>query len=314
MKKQVSLTKDNIKILVCCHKPCGLPADPDGLFFPVHVGSALSSLDLKIQRDDSLNGLPCDNISAKNKSFCELTALYWAWKNIKKIYPDLEYIGLNHYRRYFTSKPLNLLDDAIIKKEEDVLNYRLDKRWLEKTLSKYDGIMAKPHVYPYSLAVDYSVSHISEDLRTLKRIVHEKYPEYDEDMFSVITCNTRLSPYNMTVIGWSDFDSYCSWLFSILFEAEKRIDISNYNAVQARIFGYMAERLFNVWAHHNLKKVKKAGVVKYSSQDFAETQNPRYRFHAFTMLVRSVIASAVLTFHLRPFNAGRYIKLNGWKD
>ena len=83
---------DRIKILVAAHK-----ADPnirqDEVYMPIHVGKSLHpELDLGFQGDNT-----GDNISEKNGSYCELTALYWAWKNLK----DVEIIGLAHYRRYF---------------------------------------------------------------------------------------------------------------------------------------------------------------------------------------------------------------------
>ena len=80
----------NIKIIVCCHKD-DLKLSSD-VYFPLHVGKAVSSLDLDIQGDDT-----GDNISEKNPGYCELTGMYWAWKNLKGV----DYIGLCHYRRYF---------------------------------------------------------------------------------------------------------------------------------------------------------------------------------------------------------------------
>ena len=38
-----------------------------------------------------------DNISKKNPNYCELTAIYWLWKN----YDLPNYVGVCHYRRFF---------------------------------------------------------------------------------------------------------------------------------------------------------------------------------------------------------------------
>lgn len=302
MKNKITLTKDNIKILICCHKPCELPPNPDGIFLPIQVGAAISDVDLGMQRDDQLNGNHCDNISAKNKSYCELTAIYWAWKNIKKIYPDLEYIGLNHYRRYFSFKIKNHFEDAVLQPENKVAEYMLDKTKLEKFLFTNKAVIAKQRIYPYSLEVDYSVCHISEDLRTLKKIIHKKYPEYDRDIYIVITRERKLSPYNMSILRWHDFDAYCTWLFNILFEAEKQIDISNYNDVQGRIFGYMAERLFNVWIHHNLENTKHLNIIKYSNKEFEELKNKNNieKIRYFYDFAKKRLGAAITYFHLRP--------------
>lgn len=72
--KDNTVDSSKIKILVCYHKSCELPKDD--IFLPIQVGVAISDIDLVMQRNDQVNGEPCDNISAKNKSYCELTAMY----------------------------------------------------------------------------------------------------------------------------------------------------------------------------------------------------------------------------------------------
>ena len=80
----------NVKILVCCHKQDVMASQEP--YMPIHVGKALHpELDLGIQGDNT-----GDNISEKNPLYCELTALYWVWKNV-----DADYKGLFHYRRAF---------------------------------------------------------------------------------------------------------------------------------------------------------------------------------------------------------------------
>lgn len=84
--------KEKLKIIVCAHK-ADEHIKKDAPYFPLQVGKELhTELDLGFACDNT-----GDNISAKNPSYCELTALYWGWKNIH----DVEYLGLNHYRRYF---------------------------------------------------------------------------------------------------------------------------------------------------------------------------------------------------------------------
>ena len=84
---------NQVKIFVVAHKPFGMP-DGEALV-PIHVGRAVSRL------KDEMTGMIGDdtgeNISEKNPSYCEMTAHYWIWKNIK----DCDYVGVCHYRRYF---------------------------------------------------------------------------------------------------------------------------------------------------------------------------------------------------------------------
>jgi len=229
------------KILVCCHKACDVPNDD--VYLPIHCGAALGSEKLDMQRDDT-----GDNISIKNTSYCELTGLYWAWKNLK----DVDYIGLCHYRRYFALDKNISGQDGIYRNH--IPNMKNYNNLITKYLKRYSIIMPTQKIYKYSLKVDYCVCHYSEDYKTIKQIVHELYPEYDSSVTTVMEYNNKLSPYNMFITSFEIFKSYCEWLFPIVFEAERRINISDYNDYQKRVFAFFAERLFNVYIkHHNIK-------------------------------------------------------------
>ena len=64
----------NIKIIVAAHKPYFMP--DDDMYLPLQVGS-FEKEGIGFARDDT-----GDNISEKNPRFCELTGIYWAWKNL----------------------------------------------------------------------------------------------------------------------------------------------------------------------------------------------------------------------------------------
>ncbi len=234
------------KILVCCHKPDRFMNDD--VYMPIHVGKANSSYDLGIQGDDT-----GDNISMENPHFCELTGLYWAWKNMEPV----DYIGLCHYRRYFNFHSCgNAFTNHTVVRWSDFDHLDLTVPDVDKLFQRYDVVLSTPKCYPYSLVTDYCVCHLSEDFSTLRRTVDELTPEYSDAFRDVFYRNNKLSLYNMMIMRWEDFDEYCSWLFKVLFAVRDRVHLEYYDAYQGRIFGYMSERLLSVFVWKKQMRVR----------------------------------------------------------
>ena len=179
--------KQDATILVCCHKDDYF-YDGDN-YLPIQVGKDISSIDLGIQGDNV-----GDNISVKNRSYCELTAMYWAWKNLRNI----GYIGLNHYRRYF-----NFYEKGTIGKEytivsiNEIQNKRLSIDNIDQLFSGADVILSKQKSYPYSLEIDYSICHLSKDIKILREVISELSPEYIVPFDKYVRYGNKLSHYNM---------------------------------------------------------------------------------------------------------------------
>lgn len=217
----------DIKILVATHKAYWIPNDD--IYLPLHVGREGKQY-LGFIGDNT-----GDNISSKNSNYCELTGLYWAWKNLES-----EYIGLCHYRRYFGYR----CHSNDLESKYKAIFHRTD---YERLLHNYDVIIPKKrNYYIETVRSQYEHAHNKRDLDEVERIIAEKYPGYSE-AFTKVMNRTKLHILNMFAMKKELFDAYCDWLFSILFELEKRIDISDYNTYQARVFGFLGERLFNVW-------------------------------------------------------------------
>lgn len=97
----------NLKILVAYHKPFKLVRNK--IFVPVHVGrdvafakskdGVISKQDMDWLLKNTIGDNTGDNISKLNRDFCEMTAVYWAWKNYDKL-GNPDYIGLCHYRTF----------------------------------------------------------------------------------------------------------------------------------------------------------------------------------------------------------------------
>lgn len=251
----------NVKILVACHKPDVYPTGD--LYLPVHVGKALSELDLGIQADNE--GI---NISEKNPYYCEVTAMYWAWKNLKGV----DMIGLCHYRRYLDfrkqCRPV-FASTTFTAKDFCALDLSIDEASIEQ-VRKGAVVVARPEIMNCTLKQNYCEYHVSDDLDTLKSILIQMHDDkYLQAYETVIERGCQLSPYNMFVMRWEDFDAYCAWLFPLLEKAEGATNTDTYNTFQKRIYGFMAERLFNVWLYAEKKRVITKPVIFVNDADTA---------------------------------------------
>ena len=236
----------NIKILVATHKKYWMPEDE--VYLPIHVGKE-GKQDLGYIGDNT-----GDNISIKNSNYCELTAIYWAWKNL-----EADYIGLVHYRRYFTKHNLRNCE----KKKQDILT----KNDFENILKDVDIIVPdKRKYYIETIRSHYNHSYYEKDLNETENIIKEIYPEYSI-AFNKVMNRTWAHMFNMFVMRRDYFDEYCEWLFTILFELEERIDISNYTTMEARVFGFISELLLDVWLETKQINYKEVNV------SFMEKQN-----------------------------------------
>lgn len=220
----------NIKIIVATHKSYWMPSDP--MYIPLHVGrEGKKELGLKWQGDDS-----GENISSKNAHYCELTGMYWAWKNLQA-----EAIGLVHYRRHFA------IAKCYTRKKERVLT----QSQAEALLTRAPVIVPpKRNYYIETVGNQYSHAHHEQDLIVLRTVLEdytpESLPSYDTLMNSKCT-----HLFNMFIMRRMEFNTYCTWLFTILFELEKRLDISLYSKNDSRVFGFLSERLLDVWLNTN---------------------------------------------------------------
>ena len=233
--------RPTVKIVVATHKKYEMPKD--GMYLPLHVGaegkkdSNGNALDLGYQKDNT-----GENISKKNASYCELTGLYWAWKNLKD-----DYIGLAHYRRHFGKKTKNPFDG--------VLTYNQ----VQPMLSKYKIFVPKKRKYYIeTLYSHYQHTHYASQLDLTRKIIEEKYPDYLKSYDDVVK-QTYGYMFNMMIMQRKYLDEYCKWLFDILFELEKRISPQNLSAFQGRFYGRISEIIFNVWLDEQIRtrRIKK---------------------------------------------------------
>lgn len=246
----------NLKILISCHKQSIVPDSE--IMLPIEVGADLRSRHIEGYIQDNTG----DNISAKNKMYCELTAQYWAWKNL-----DADYYGFFHYRRY-----LNFSENKYpLDSWQNITEERLNDTCLKKYNLNDDCIRNLVETYDLVLSEEKNIAKMPDrnasvyeqykngrslnirDLDLVRDIIVAKYSDY-LDTFDEVMKGRKTCLCNMYIMKKELFHEYMSWLFGILFEFEKKADMGEYTVEGYRTPGHLAERLLTVFCWYAERK------------------------------------------------------------
>ena len=214
---------------------------------PIHVGRANAAAPLPNMLGDDTG----DNISSRNPYWCELTALYWAWKNDQ----TSDAIGLMHYRRV-----LDLTDrepDGPVEQRQrffDSAEWCAEAEdWLAREGANWDIVLPRVHKMGRSVEENYKHGHAPQDWDVLREIIGRDYPDYVES-FETVSAGRIVRLANMAVMQRPLFDRYCTWLFDILMKVEAApVDRSWYSVQQGRYLGFLSERLMTVFVLHETR-------------------------------------------------------------
>lgn len=281
----------DIKILVAYHKPSVILSSD--MYLPIHVGRANSKNVIR----DIIGDNTGENISYKNSIYCEMTAVYWAWKNMKA-----DYIGLFHYRRLLTYSPLcnnvgklkrygvyikskiknlfipgtNMTLMPIYRVEDSVEFIKKANEFeemIKKRLKEADIDAIVPYPFRFSGISIRQFFDIGLEPRLLmddivKEVLPDFYPYYQASQKSNL-----LFAANMFVMRQDLFDEYCNIIFPLLEEHEKRTiatgwcnDLLNEKCYSRRS-GYFSEFLTSAFI---LKMIKEKKKLEYANVLFLD--------------------------------------------
>lgn len=186
---------------------------------PIQVGAELTDKVMYPVRDS----VGEDNISHKNRQYCELTGIYWVWRN-----DFADYIGFSHYRRRF----------------------RLTNSQIEKiTAGGIDVVVTEPIVNFDGVKQQYSKDHHAADWHIFMQAICELEPEYARAA-EVIQNGTFYYAYNMFIMKREVLHKYCEFMFPILEYCERKIG-QREDVYQNRYVGFLAERLLSIFLEKN---------------------------------------------------------------
>ncbi len=202
----------------------------------IYAGAVFAENSLPLLPKNALRDNEGENISEKNKQFCELTALYWIWKHARE-----DILGLVHYRRHFL----------------------FPKNWKECMLNnQVDVILPVPLYVAPTVEENFKSRHDPSDWEFMMQYLKDNFPENYQAACRFFKGNLY-SPCNMFVMKRDVLDALCSWLFPILFKVAEHGGEKD-NSYLNRYPGFISERLISLYFEINREKFK----LVYADKNF----------------------------------------------
>ena len=274
------------KIVVAYHKHWLSYDSESGIFLPIHVGKSLSRTDLGIIGDDT-----GDNISYLNPYYCEMTAMYYAWKNIKA-----DYKGLCHYRRFFTFERESLMSIIIAKcaafltrvysfikpsinftnVHSRFLSYETSRKvingqellladYLKKTnvdiiCTKKANLSTRNVEQHFSMLIGMKSMAALDDLMKDNQNLYQIYKK--------LLKGHKYTYGNMILMKNQYFEEYCNFIFPIMQQHHALMcgTLSEINPTYSRVTGYVAEILTATY----IASLENVCSIKYLNTYFIE--------------------------------------------
>lgn len=174
-----------------------------------------------------------DNIDKYNPYFCELTGLYYGWKNIVK---DEDIVGFEQRKRTFRLSENDIKEKL---KSNDIIVHS----------STFDSNC----MYQVTLAERFMSNNgiccvcLKTQLFDILDVIHTHYPNMYNDAITILNNNWHYR-HNMFITTGKIFNSYCEWLFDLLLN---KCDLTKYTVVN-RSIAHLAELLlFTLWVQSN---------------------------------------------------------------
>ena len=231
----------SVKVFVVAHKECDIP-QVEG-YYSLLVGAQNKKIAQSFDYYDN-DGV---NISTKNNNYCELTGLYWMWKNV-----DADIVGLCHYRRFFSRAVFSISS-----------KYYLNERDIERLMRDYDVLLPKRVIYLTSIEKSAKTAPNKKDLEEMRTAIEVISPEYLDEYNRFLNQRSAYM-FNMCIMKKELLNEYSKWIFEILTYIEEHHDMSVEKGYRERLFGFLSERLIYVWVKYNIKpeRIKEVRVVR----------------------------------------------------